>query len=113
MDNPVQVIVIAILLTGVIFLSFIVLKSLVKPKRKDTIVKLIKAGKYTAAEKVAKQILLKDPRDYLTHYLLGRAYIADKKNELALVEYKYVNQNAVFDAKIQKKSFENNFPSFI
>ncbi len=105
MDNPVQVIVIAILLTGVIFLSFIVLKSLVKPKRKDTIVKLIKAGKYTAAEKVAKQILLKDPRDYLTHYLLGRAYIADKKNELALVEYKYVNQNAVFDAKIPEKEF--------
>ncbi len=105
MDNPVQLIVIAILFAGVVFLSVIILKSLLKPKRKDTIIKLIKAGKYAAAEKVAKQILAKDPRDYLTHYYLGRAYIADKKNELALMEYKFVSQNAVFDSKIPEKDF--------
>ena len=85
MDNPIQLVIIAILLVGVIFLGVAVIKSLVQPKKIDSLKKLIKAGKYSAAEKVAKAMLAKDPRDYMTHYYLGRAYLADKKNELALI----------------------------
>jgi len=105
MDNPIQLVIIAILLVGVTFLAVAVIKSLVQPKKLDSIKKLIKNGKYSAAEKIAKAMLAKDPRDYLTHFYLGRAYLADKKNELALMEYKFVAQNAIFDSKIPEKDF--------
>lgn len=105
MDNPIQLAVIAVLCIGVAFLVVAIAKSLMQPKKLDSITKLIKAGKYSAAEKIAKAIITKDPKDYLAHYYLGRAYLADKKNELALMEYKFVSQNAIFDSKIPEKDF--------
>ena len=68
-------------------------------------VRLIKQGKYSAAQKIAKAIIAKDSRNYLAHYYLGRAYLADKKNELALMEYKLVSQNAIFDKQIPEVDF--------
>ncbi len=105
MDNPIQLVVIAILGVGVIMLIIAIAKSLMQPKKLDSITKLIKTGKYSAAEKLAKSIIAKDSRNYLAHYYLGRAYLADKKNELALMEYKVVNSNAIFDSKIPEKDF--------
>ncbi|WP_147634415.1 tetratricopeptide repeat protein [Treponema pectinovorum] len=105
MDNPLQLVVIAILAVGVLFLGSAILKSIIKPKKLDSITKLIKSGKYSAAEKLAKAVIAREPRNYLAHYYLGKAYIADKKNELALMEYKVVNQNAIFDAKIPETEF--------
>ncbi len=105
MNNPIQFFVIGILALGVLFLLFTVIKSLLQPKKMDSISKLIKAGKYTAAQKTAKSIIAKNPKDYLAHYLLGKAYLMDKKNELALMEYKVVNQNAIFDKSIPEVEF--------
>ena len=59
MDNPIQLLIIAILLVGVTFLTVAVIKSLVQPKKLDSIKKLIKNGKYSAAEKIAKAMLAK------------------------------------------------------
>ena len=75
MNNPIQFFVIGILALGVLFLLFTVIKSLLQPKKMDSISKLIKAGKYTAAQKTAKSIIAKNPKDYLAHYLLGKAYL--------------------------------------
>ncbi|MBQ6056374.1 MAG: tetratricopeptide repeat protein [Treponema sp.] len=105
MNNPIQLMVIAILAVGVCFLAWAIIKSLMQPKKLDSIVKLIKQGKYAAAQKTAKAMIAKDPRDYLAHYYLGKAYLADKKNELALMEYKVVNQNAIFDQQIPEVEF--------
>ena len=105
MTNPVQILIIIALAAGVILLIGAVVKSLVKPKKLDSITKLIKQQKYGAAEKVAKSIIVKDPKNYLAHYYLGRAYLADKKNELALMEFKVVNQNAIFDSRIPETDF--------
>ena len=42
-------------------------------------------------------MITKDPRDFKAHYYLGKAYLADNKPELALMEFKTVNQTAIFD----------------
>ncbi len=105
MNNPIQLMVIAILAVGICFLAWAIIKSLMQPKKLDSIVKLIKQGKFSAAQKMAKAMIAKDPRDYLAHYYLGKAYLADKKNELALMEYKVVNQNAIFDQQIPEIEF--------
>ncbi|MBR1722007.1 MAG: tetratricopeptide repeat protein, partial [Treponema sp.] len=43
--------------------------------------------------------------DYHAHYYLGKAYLADRKNELALMEFKTVGQNAIFYEKLPEIEF--------
>ena len=101
----VSLIIIAVLVVGMGFLVVFVFKSLTQPKQIGSIAKLIKQGKYAAAEKAAKGIIAKDPRNYNAHYYLGKAYLEDGKSELALMEYKLVNQNAIFGEEIQEVDF--------
>lgn len=112
MTNPIQIMVILVLVVGISFLITAIVKSLVQPKKLDSILKLIKQGKYTAAEKSAKAIIAKDPRNYMAHYYLGKAYLADKKNELALMEYKLVNQNAIFDCQNDRPPISGSYEGY-
>ncbi|MBQ8680120.1 MAG: tetratricopeptide repeat protein [Treponema sp.] len=97
------VILILVVLIG--FLGVFVIKSLAAPKKIDSINRLIKQQKYSAAQKIAKSLIAKDPRDYHAHYYLGKAYLADRKNELALMEFKTVANNALFDAQLPEAEF--------
>lgn len=101
----VQIILFVLLGTAVVFLLFFIIKSLIAPKRIEGIQKFIKQGKYSAAIKLAKGMITKNPRDFKAHYYLGKAYLADNKPELALMEYKAVNQNAIFDIDIPEIDF--------
>ncbi|MBO5237015.1 MAG: tetratricopeptide repeat protein [Spirochaetaceae bacterium] len=101
----VQIIIIAVSALGVGFLAYFIIKSTVVPKRVDGINKLIKQGKTSAAVKLAKSIIAKNQRDYKAHYYLGKAYLADNKPELALMEFKIVNQNALFDSDMPEVEF--------
>ncbi|MCR5724149.1 MAG: tetratricopeptide repeat protein [Treponema sp.] len=101
----VTLVVIAVLAVGIGFLVVFVIKSLLQPKQISSISKLIKQQKYAQAEKIAKAIIQKDQNDYLAHYFLGQAYLADNKNELALMEFKFVNQHAVFGQEINEREF--------
>lgn len=94
-----------ILLVLIGFLGVFVIKSLAAPKKLDAINRFIKQQKYTAAQKAAKSLIAKDPHDYHAHYYLGKAYLADHKNELALMEFKSVAQNAIFDAQLPEIEF--------
>lgn len=94
-----------ILLVLIGFLGVFVIKSVAAPKKIDSINKLIKQQKYTAAQRMAKAIIAKNPRDFHAHYYLGKAYLADHKNELALMEFKTVANNAIFDAKLPEAEF--------
>ncbi|MGP1577845.1 MAG: tetratricopeptide repeat protein [Treponema sp.] len=89
----------------IFLLSFIILRSLISPQKTAGIEKYIKAGKYVAAIKRAKAIIAKNPRDAKAHYLLGKAYLADGRAELALIEFKTVNKWAVFENKAQEQEF--------
>lgn len=106
--DPITIIIISVLGTAICFLLYFVIKSITSPKRAETIQKLIKQGKYNAAIKAAKSIIQKNPRDMKIHYVLGKAYIADGKSELALTEFKTVDQNSLFD-DISEKDFRKQF----
>lgn len=107
----IQVAIIGILLLVAGFLAFLVIKSITQPKKLEYINKLIKQQKYAAAQKTAKAIIAKDSRNFEAHYYLGKAYLADKKNELALMEYKLVSQNAIFGRTIPEAEFRHQLAS--
>ncbi len=103
--SPIGIIIIAVLGTAIVFLLGFVIKMIITPRKVDGIQKLVKQGKNAQAIKLAKQIISRDSRDVMAHYWLGTAYLADNKPELALMEYKYVNQNAIFDNSLPEAEF--------
>ena len=92
--EPIQIAVIAALIAFIAGLLLFLTKSVLAPKRAENILKLIKQKKLSAAEKLAKQILAKEPKNYLVHYYLGKAYLAENRAELALMEYKTVSEKS-------------------
>lgn len=104
-SNIVTVIAFAIVIAILVIVCFVILKTLLAPKKIGNIQKLIKMGKSQQAQKVAKAILTKDPKDYVAHYWLGEAYLAEKKSELAFMEFKIVAQHMVFDGTISEVAF--------
>ncbi len=101
----VQIIIIGVLTTGIGLLAYLIIKSITAPKRIEGIQKLIKQGKYVQAVKLAKSILVRDPHDFMAHYYLGRAYLADSKSELALMEYQIVDRTAIFGIDLPEITF--------
>ncbi len=92
-----MIIIMIVLGSIVFFLMLFVLKSVLSPKKISKIQKNLKTGRYTAAIKDAKALIAKNPRDSEARYLLGKAYLADKKPELAFMEFKTLNKTAVFN----------------
>ena len=88
--------IILVLGTGVAVLLIFVVKSFIVPQKLSNIQKLISNGKYSHAIKQAKMLIVRNPRDSEARYLLGKAYLADGKSELALMEFKAVNATAIF-----------------
>ncbi|MBT3274015.1 MAG: tetratricopeptide repeat protein [Spirochaetales bacterium] len=79
----------------VVIITFIA-KKLFSPKKIATLANLVKQKKFAAAIRLAKQMLAKDSRNPEVHYLLGISYREDGKTELALMEFKSVNQISQF-----------------
>ncbi|MDD7013609.1 MAG: tetratricopeptide repeat protein [Treponema sp.] len=95
----------AILIAFIIFTVIFIIKNFSSPQKLDGIKKAINDGKYQQAQRLAKSLITKNSKDYVAHYYLGKAYMADKKPELAFIEYKTVNQNAVFNGDIPELEF--------
>lgn len=96
---------ILILGTGVAILLVFLVKSLIVPNKIEGIAKLISSGKYTAAIKLARVMISRNSRDAEARYLLGKAYLADGKAELALMEFKAVDETAIFSKTIPESEF--------
>ena len=92
-----MIILIVILGSVVVLLIAFLLKSILSPKKISQIQKFLKAGKYASAIKDARALLAKNPRDSEARYLLGKAYLADKKSDLAFIEFKALNKTALFN----------------
>ena len=107
------IIVIVVAAVVIISLIIIILKNFVSPKKIDAIPRLIKQGKTQNAIKIAKQILAKDQKNYLAHYYLGKAYIKENRTELAVIEYKNVNDNALFGEGINELSFRSEYSQLL
>lgn len=101
------ILVTVLTILGLVIVSviFFVAKAALAPKKISTLSDLVKAGKPAAAIKMAKAILVKDPRNPEAHYFLGLAYLNDGKAELALMEFKTVNQIGLFHGLLNEKEF--------
>ena len=91
----------------IIALAALVIRLVAMPKKLETVKKLLKQGKNQAAAKLAKQIVAKDPQNYAVHYYLGKAYLADNRGELALIEFKTVNEHALFASSLPEIPFRD------
>ncbi|MCQ2582457.1 MAG: tetratricopeptide repeat protein [Treponema sp.] len=108
-----QIVIITVLAVIISALLFLVIKSMVLPKKLDVIPRLLKQDKTQNAIKIAKQIISKDPKNFQAHYYLGKAYIKEGKPELALIEYKLVNENALFGQGINELSFRTEYADLL
>ncbi|QQO08584.1 tetratricopeptide repeat protein [Breznakiella homolactica] len=100
--------IIIVLGVAVGFLIFFLIKSLAAPKRVEVLANLLKNGKVQTAIKTAKAIIAKDQRNAEAHYYLGKAYLAENKAELALMEFKAVNQIGLIGQNIPESDFRQN-----
>jgi tetratricopeptide (TPR) repeat protein len=99
------IIIIGVLAVGIAILAVILVRMFVNPKKVETLANLLKTGKTQTAIKTAKIILAKEPRNAEAHYYLGKAYLAENKAELALHEFKTVNQIGVTGRTISESEF--------
>ncbi len=100
------VIAIIVVLSATIgFMLYLLIRSIVRPKRVEHLESLLRQGKHQAVIKAAKGIITKYPRNAPAHYILGQAYLMDNKPELALMEYKTVNQIGMFGQSLPESDF--------
>lgn len=106
MNSSSSIIILIIILGSAlgIFLFFII-KSFVKPHQVQNIANLIKQGKSQMATRAAKAVLAKDSRNCDAHYFLGQAYKLEGKDELALMEFKTVNNLSNFNERVNEITF--------
>lgn len=99
--------IILIIILGVVigFTTFFLVKSILAPKRVERLATLVKQKKSSAAVRVGKQIVAREPRNGDAHYYLGLAYLQDNKPELALMELKTVNEIGYFDGMVPEIPF--------
>ena len=99
--------IILIIILGVVigFTTFFLIQSILAPKRVERLAALVKQKKSTAAVRVGKQIIAREPRNGDAHYFLGLAYLQDNKPELALMELKTVNEIGNFDGMVPEITF--------
>jgi tetratricopeptide (TPR) repeat protein len=90
---------------GIVILVIVLLKSILAPKQIAAIAANLKNGHYAAAAKVAKNIIAREPRNASAHYYLGLVYQSEGKDELALMEYKTVNQLSQFGREVPEAEF--------
>lgn len=103
-------IIVLIIILGVAVgaITVFVVKSLLAPQQIAGLAELVRQKKYSQAAKLAKKLIARDPRDPDPHYLLGLAYLGDDKPDLALMEFKTVNQIGSFGDYATEIPFRNN-----
>ncbi len=105
--SPILWMIILILGAVALFLVILVIKSFLEPKKISSIKSFIKQGRYAQAGKAAKLLITKEPRNGLAHYYLGICYLQDGKGELALMEFKTVNQISQFGSDLSEIEFRH------
>jgi tetratricopeptide (TPR) repeat protein len=94
-----------VLAIGIGLLGFFFVRSLLMPRQINAISELIKNGHTQAAAKAIRALIAKNPRHASAHYYLGLIYVAEGKGELALMEFKTVNQISQFGPELPEIEF--------
>jgi tetratricopeptide (TPR) repeat protein len=100
-----------VLAIGIGLLVFFLVRSLLMPRQINAISELIKNGRTQAAAKAIKALIAKNPRHASAHYYLGLIYLAEGKGELALMEFKTVNQISQFGPELPEVDFRKRISS--
>ena len=100
-----QVIVIIFLVVGISFLIVFLIKKLVLDKRTASAANLKDKGKILQAIKAGKASVEKDPKNAEAHYLLGKALLADKRDEQAFREFKSASRLGIEGKPIPEIEF--------
>jgi tetratricopeptide (TPR) repeat protein len=108
---PLIIVLIIILGASIGIIAYFLIKSIITPKKMETLFKNLEQGKAGPVTRMAKQILAKQPKNVDAHYLLGMAYLQQNKPELALMELKTVNQIGIFDGYTDEKEFRRQIAS--
>ena len=99
--------IITIIILGIVIAvaAYFLIRSVAAPRRVGALQSLLKQGKTQAVIKAARQLIAKDARNADAHYLLGLAYDAEQKPELALMELQTVNQIGNFEGVVPELPF--------
>ena len=98
-------IIIILLLIGVGVLIFYIVKNVVIPKRAAAAMNYLNKNETLKALRAAKAAIEKDPKNAEAHYLLGKAYLADKRDEQAFRAFKSVSRLGISGGNIPETEF--------
>ena len=99
------IILIIIVGTALTVLTIFLIRAVVYPRAIEVLEALLKSGKNQQVIRRAKQLLARDSRNVDAHYLLGQAYLAEEKAELALMEFKIIIQIGKFTSLCREVPF--------
>ena len=101
----VQIAIILVLIVGVGFLVFHLVKTVVLPKRAAAAEDYLKRSKVLQAVKLAKAAVEENPQSAEAHYMLGKAFLADKREEQAFKEYRSASRLGITGMNIPETEF--------
>jgi len=81
---------------GLLIFIFIFFKTFTSPRKLAALEIMLERGNTKAAIKYAKAILARNERNLDAHWYLGECYIAEKRPDLAVVEYNYIVNSGKF-----------------
>ncbi|MCL2231619.1 MAG: tetratricopeptide repeat protein [Treponema sp.] len=99
----VQSIIIILLLVGLIFLVVHLVKNVILPRQATTDYRT--RAKILQAVKTAKAAVERDPKSAEAHFLLGKAFLADKREEQAFREYRSASRLGITGRNIPETEF--------
>jgi tetratricopeptide (TPR) repeat protein len=98
-------IIIIFLTVGIGFLIFFIVRGIILPKRAEAAANYANRGETLKAIRAAKAELEKDPQNAEAHYLLGKAFLADKRDEQAYREYRSASRLGIGGKNIPETAF--------
>ena len=99
-------IIISIIVTvGIGFLIAFLVKKVILPQRVAAAANLANKGKILQTIRRAKAAIETDPQNAEAHFLLGKAYLADKREEQAFREYRSVSRLGIEGKNIPETEF--------
>lgn len=81
---------------GFLVSLFVMIKKIVSPKKLVEIERQIESGNTKGAIRQVKNILARNERNPDAHWYLGECYRAEKRPDLAIVEYKFITNSGKF-----------------
>jgi len=98
-----QLVVIIVMAIGLAFLIYYLIKNIILPRQVTTDYR--SRAKILQAVKSAKAAVERDPKSPEAHFLLGKAFLADKREEQAFREYRSVSRLGITGRNIPETEF--------